>query len=54
MEYRHETEKRNEYTILDVHYTLTSYHLTYELDSIGRVITIDNSKYFYTGEFSYD
>ena len=54
MRYRHETEKQNEHTAEGVTYPLRFYALTYELDSIDRVIKIDNPKYFYTSIFSYD
>lgn len=54
MRFRHETEKRNEQVIEHVTYPLAFYDLTYELDSIDRVIKIDNQKYFHTEIFSYD
>ena len=56
MQFTHGIEKRNEYQILDVLYTLAFFDVTYELDSIGRVSKIDNERYRFrfTNEFSYD
>ncbi len=53
MQYTHDKEKRNEYTIDHVTYPLRTYNLTYEYDSLGRVNRVENSKDFHFSTFSY-
>lgn len=53
MQYTHDKEKRNEYSLDDVTYPLFTYNLTYEQDSLGRVNRVENSKDNHFSTFSY-